>query len=132
LGCGGRSLPELLPVRGTLMLDGKPLADKSVVFWPEEGTPGNGSQARSEADGSFELIAVIGGSVTIVKGARLGTYRVTVSDIEEFREDGIPAPRLPGGAVARLPDKYLSAATSPFRVEVAHDMSEVVLDLKSK
>lgn len=132
LGCGVRSIPELVPVRGRLTLDGKPLAAKSVVFSPEEGTPGNGSQGQTQTDGSFDLVAVIGGSVKIVKGARLGHYRVTVSDVEEFREDGTPLPPASGRATSRIPDKYLSAATSPLRVEVIKDMPDVLLDMKSK
>jgi hypothetical protein len=114
------------------MLAGKPLAGKSLFFSPEDSTPGNGSQALTGPDGTFELNAVIGGSVRILKGARLGSYRVTVSDVEEFREDGTPLPPPPGGAVARIPDKYLSAETSPLRVEVSRDMPDVLLDLKSK
>ena len=132
VGCGGRNAPDLVAVRGRLMLNGKPLAGKNVFFSPEEGTPGNGAYGRTDSNGSFELIAVIGGSLKLVKGARLGTYRVTVSDIEEFGEDGTPLPPVPVAAVARIPDKYLSAATSPLRVDVVHDMTEVVLDLKSK
>lgn len=114
------------------MLNGKPLAGKNVFFSPEEGTPGNGAYGRTDSNGSFELIAIIGGSLKILKGARLGMYRVLVSDVEEYRDDGTLMPPASSGALAKLPPAYFAPQTSPLRVEVTRDMPDVTLDLKSK
>jgi len=72
-GCG-RSGPPVQMVRGTVMLDGKPIDGVAVTFTPASGA---GIQAfgTTQADGSYSLSAFRGakpGSGTVV-----GEYRVT-------------------------------------------------------
>lgn len=54
VGCGGRSdLPELGRVRGTVTLDGRPLAGAIVRFFPDSGRP---ATATLDAAGKYDLI----------------------------------------------------------------------------
>jgi hypothetical protein len=41
-GCGGSDVPSLADVSGTIQMDGKPLANASVTFIPENGRPSSG------------------------------------------------------------------------------------------
>ena len=72
-GCGGRpaGYPETAPVRGVVMLDGKPLIGASVSFVPAAG---RSSAGMTDDDGRYEL------SYTgRIKGAMLGSHRVMLS-----------------------------------------------------
>ncbi len=42
VGCGGSDVPSLADVSGTIQMDGKPLANASVTFIPENGRPSSG------------------------------------------------------------------------------------------
>jgi hypothetical protein len=50
-GCGD-SGPQLVPVQGTVTLDGEPLVGASVVFVPDKG---RSSTATTDAAGRYEL-----------------------------------------------------------------------------
>jgi hypothetical protein len=134
LGCGeGSRRFEYVLIKGKVTLDGKPLALKSVCLHPEECTSGLGAQGLTAEDGSVNLVAVVGGATEVIKGAIPGRYRVTISDIE--LEAGSPQdlqasqPRKPTIAI---PSVYSSVDTTPVRLEVAPDMNDVVIELKSK
>jgi len=68
---------KLVPVKGTVTLDGKPLADAQVQFFRQgdapPGYPGTG--AKTNAEGKYE--AMTGAN----KGAIPGTYKITVSKL---------------------------------------------------
>jgi hypothetical protein len=49
-GCGSGGMGT---VTGTVMADGKPLANATVEFYPEEG--GRSSSARTDENGNYEL-----------------------------------------------------------------------------
>src|SRR5687767_15247267 len=51
VGCGP-SGPEIASVSGRVTMDGKPLANATVVFIPENGRPAG---ATTDADGRYEL-----------------------------------------------------------------------------
>ena len=80
LGCDRG--PKLVPVTGTVTLDGKPLPFKSLYFYPDRssGTPGNGSGAFTDKEGKYYLLANIGGSTRDQRGVQPGKYRVTVTE----------------------------------------------------
>jgi hypothetical protein len=102
-GCHGK---KLIPTKGVVTLDGRPLDEAVVQFYPEgdEGEPARGVTGK---DGSFEL------STDRVNGVRPGTYRAVVVKFDT------------SGAVRRkqsmLPALYGSKDTSPFRFTVPHD-----------
>jgi hypothetical protein len=128
-GCSSRGR-GLVPVRGRATLDGAPLAWKGVFFHPEPGTPGLGSSGVTQADGSFELLAGVGGALETFKGAMPGEYRVTVEEpaYDYAGESGQPVVR------ARIPAVYTQRQTTPLRVTIGdeNDTVEIRLDSKAK
>ena len=97
-GCGGRDLPELAPVEGTVTLDGKPLPNVMVQFLPENG--GRPSTGTTNDEGHYELTYVAG-----EMGARLGRNKVEVVMIWP---DGEPTP----GVKDPVPKAYKGAETT--------------------
>ena len=84
VGCGrDPNLPPLVPVTGTITLNGKPVEGASVSFIPVGTTRGNGATGYTKAEGKYELVAP-GGD----KGVPVGEYRVTVSKL--VNPDGSP------------------------------------------
>jgi len=107
VGCGGRAsnLPELVPVDGTVTLDGKPLSGAKVQFTPVGSTRGSGARGSTDENGKYELRARHGGS-----GAPVGEYRVVIVKLDESPDpdgaagaDSVPAAAEPGGI---LPARY--------------------------
>ena len=58
-GCSGESGPPLFPVEGTVTLDGLPLPDGYIAFYPTEN--GLDADTASITDGAFSLQATQGG-----------------------------------------------------------------------
>jgi hypothetical protein len=112
VGCHGK---KLIPTKGIVTLDGSPLDEAVVQFYPE-GEEGEPARGVTDKDGSFEL------STDRVKGVRPGTYRAVVVKFDT------------SGAVHRkqsmLPALYGSKDTTPFRFTVPHD-GLLTLDLSS-
>ena len=91
-GCGGRDLPELAPVEGTVTLDHLPLGGVLVSFYPSAGgRPGSGV---TDDKGHYELVYLDG-----EEGTKLGPNRVEVTTIWP---DGEPGP----GEVDTIPAAY--------------------------
>lgn len=124
-GCGG-SGPELVPVEGTLTLDGKPLAHKTVFFAPLDDTPGHGAGGSSNAEGEYTLKAVVPGATRDYSGIPPGRYRVTVFEpmfpIDTLMEDegDEPVVAVGPGAATRRPDlpRVYGSDRSPLVYEV--------------
>lgn len=68
---------DIVPVSGTVTLDGKPLTDANVTFNPRASgdslRAGPDSYARTDATGRFELATLNG-----VSGAVVATHRVRI------------------------------------------------------
>jgi hypothetical protein len=137
-GCG--SGIKLVPVAGTVTIDGRPLAYKTLMFMPEPGTPGHGGGANTGSDGTYSLIASIPGGTTDERGVPPGRYRVIVFEpaipitqaLEtQTEEGGEPAPAI-GPDFARrkteIPAAYGAAETTPLLLEVP--VSGGVFDVK--
>lgn len=139
LGCGP-SGPAVNLVKGSVTLDGAPLADADVGFSPV--IPGQGLSAvgKTAADGSFLLNAQ---GARPGQGTALGEYVVTVRKYE------IPAPvaqlssddpnyepaepsRKPVELRPLLPKVYMDAATSPLKATVSKGENLFQFDLTSK
>jgi hypothetical protein len=74
VGCGGSGGPEL-PVSGIVTLDGNPVPDATVRFYPDQGTdPTSSGYAVTGSDGKFVITSGQG-----KKGLVAGKYKVTVS-----------------------------------------------------
>ena len=75
VGCGQRGNSEVVPVDGTVSLNGKPLDSGLITFWPEGGRTAKG---YIQADGTFIL-----GTYTDTDGAIPGTHKVTITNVSD-------------------------------------------------
>lgn len=114
-GCGGGpdNAPEIAPAAGVVNLNGTPLPNATVTFYPEAGPAGLGI---GDASGQFRVKT--NGS----DGAVIGKNRVTVSTPQSSGE----IPPADGNEIALLekptiPAKYLSAETTDLIVEIPPD-----------
>lgn len=144
VGCADNR-PILVPVKGKLTLDGKPVPFKHVKFLPVNVTPGIGGGAVTDKDGNYSLIANRPGSIKDEPGVPPGGYKVIIVeplyDPEAIApptkpEDGpapavgIPQPKRTGGKVA-IPGQYASAESTPLTIEVPASGGSIALELKS-
>lgn len=145
VGCD--SGPKLVPVTGSVTLDGKPLQYKSLYFYPvrSAGTQGDGSGAFTDKEGKYYLIANIRGSKRDQRGVFAGKYRVTVAEpmipITEADfapravqvDSATPGPGLiPNEKLVKreIPVPYNSESSTPFVVEVPEKGGVIDLELK--
>ena len=107
-GCSKES--ELMPVSGTVTLDGKPVSGMIVTFAPEGETDGNGALGYVDEKGHFTLRDARG-----EPGAHAGQYRIS---FYPALKPGMPVDD-PAGVVAPprgsggLPSIYLDGFKSP-------------------
>ena len=97
-GCGGRDLPDLAPVQGTVTLDGEPMPYLMVQFLPEGG--GRPSTGTTDNQGHYELTYVAG-----EMGAKVGMNKVEILFVWP---DGEPTP----GIEDMVPEKYKGQNTT--------------------
>lgn len=129
VGCGGTSAPKLpdpVPVGGTVLFDGKPLADAIVTFVPAINSSkgmGPGANAVTDESGSFELVTAIGRRAK--PGAIPGKYRVSISRL--VGPDGSPivlepgAPPANAGARESLPPRYSDVMMTELKADVGDE-----------
>ena len=104
MGCGSGDIPPLAPVKGQVLLKGKPLPNAKVVFRPEKGG-GRPSGGKTDEDGCFELFYA-----EEIPGAIIGPHKVLITtfvgkdDESEEVEAQIGRPEL-------VPPIYNSAST---------------------
>lgn len=115
-GCGG-SGPELVPVRGTVTLDGDPLPEATLIFIPENG---RNSTATTDASGRYELWYT-----RDRKGAVPGEHTVQVRTKTVFTDDEGHDREVP----QKVPSRYNDASELKVRVEAGK--SEYPLELRS-
>ncbi|MEW4527933.1 carboxypeptidase-like regulatory domain-containing protein [Maioricimonas sp. JC845] len=98
-GCGGDGRPSLVPVEGTVTLDGEPLADAQIVFQvvEVEGDYKRPSSGTTDASGKFSI-----GTYGKDDGLPIGKYNVgimkreLIGDLpEDFNEEDPSASRRP-------------------------------------
>jgi hypothetical protein len=95
-GCGGGAgdAPETVAAKGTITVEGQPMAKLSVAFMPANGKPAMG---ETDDQGNFTLTTNVPGD-----GAVVGTYKVSVTQIVEA------TPAMPGM------DGYVKPGPPPF------------------
>jgi len=145
LGCGQNNM---VPVKGTVTLDGQPIEGALVKFIPKPGAASHEATAVTDASGNFSL-----GTLKDGDGAWRGVYKVCVQKIMIDPADMSKIPDLPGGAdpsspktegasraqVMRamkykkniFPKEYMNADTTPLEKTVPTD-GPVLIDIKSK
>lgn len=128
--CSGcQSDVTLVPVRGTVLLDGEPLADVLVTFIPDSAHGGRPirSMGISDHQGEFQLRAE-----TQAPGAVVGEHRVMLEDLSILN-----APRSEDGTVMKLPpvrfpNRYANPLSSKLRVTVNQSHPTILLELSSE
>lgn len=119
-GCAGETGPPLVPVSGTLLVDGRPVPGVSVMFVPDnaKGTSGPASVGVTAADGSFTLTAP--GNRP---GALVGHHKVTAACPFD-PSGGSSASGVAADASAvrcSIPTAYGDPTRTPLAVEVVAD-----------
>lgn len=128
-GCG-QGDDRRVPAVGHVTLDGAPLADVYVTFRPDDGQPGNGGFAVTDADGRFEIFYPDTG-----KGLVPARYKVTVTEPPQEPGDVTrPAANLAQKAArtSKYPSIYSSPENTPLRVVVSADGAPLKVDLSSQ
>jgi len=129
-GCGSGG-PELVPLTGTVTLDGEPVEGASVTFMPQfTGQPATGT---TDVTGKFSLRTHPHG-----EGVMPGKHKVTVQKMEISGllpdDQGLSGGIAPGGIQEtwHTPKRYASPETSDLVVEVEPGMEPVEVKLKSE
>ena len=133
-GCGGGrdpSLPDLMPVSGTVTLDGEPLANALITFLPVGSTRGQSCYGVTDPSGRYELM-----ENERVKGAPEGEFSVLVN--KWVMPDGSDFPRdstvsaMDAGAVELLPPRYSAEGLSQLTATVTASGGTIDFELTSK
>jgi hypothetical protein len=151
IGCGDSGL-TLVPLTGTITLDGEPLPFKSLTLIPLEGTPGPGASGYSDGEGNYSLRAMVSGAIKDYPGCPPGKYKVVVTEPvvplsdADFADTPVAASEGDEPAVAiamtgppskrpvkgSVPNVYSSSTTSPLVVEVVVGNLTADIELKSR
>lgn len=126
----------LVPVTGTVTLDGEPQANKSLIFTPQSGE-GTRASAITDASGKYELLAILSDTTSDMMGAKPGRYKVTVFEAANLvgGGDDMGGVLVPGETDAPkggIPIIYQDQARTPLLAEVPEGGGTVNLELKSK
>ncbi len=134
-GCGGgrgdANLPKLVPVSGTVTLDGKPLSGATVSFLPVGATRGRTCYGATDAEGRYELMLD-----EEHKGAPEGEFAVLCN--KWIMPDGSDYPRdtdvspLESNAKELLPPRYSLDGTSELKATVPAGGGTIDFALTSK
>lgn len=127
---GCNSGPKLVPVKGRVTLDGKPVQEMLINFQPVGNTAGEGAHAMTDTDGRFTLSDMRGGT-----GAHVGEYKVSFYPPLGRKKEGDPSTDVvTDGSKAGLPRIYLDAARSPLRATIPEGggTAEVILTASGK
>jgi hypothetical protein len=110
-GCGdGR--PERIPVSGTVLIDGAPLAYGSIMFLNDHARPAG---AMIGPDGRFVLSCFARGD-----GALPGHHRVKISAQEALSERSVRW---------HAPKRYADEATSDIEVDITEPVDDLKIEL---
>jgi hypothetical protein len=104
VGCQQKS--NVVPVRGKVLLDGKPLTKGMIATMPSAG---RGANAKIQPDGSFEL-RTFGQN----DGATVGVHRVAIVAFETPANAGPES----GSGPSLVPKRYTSPETSGLTIDV--------------
>lgn len=120
-GCNAAPDYNLVPVTGTVTIDGAPLANKGLMFTPESGK-NVGAGANTDGSGKYELLATVTGATSDQVGVPPGKYKVTVFEpvltIEGEGDENMEAMLIPGESTSVIPQRYQAVETTDLVVTV--------------
>ena len=126
------NIPELVPVDGTVSMDGAPLANASVVFIPAGATQGGPSYGLTDEGGRYALEYQAG-----QKGAPVGEFKVVCS--KWIMPDGSDYVGVPGGpspmeagAKEKLSPKFSDENATTLKATVPAGGGTINFDLTEK
>jgi hypothetical protein len=111
-GCGGGG-PKVVPVSGTVTIDGQPLTYGHIQVLPTGWRP---ASSRIGSDGRFMLTTTVSGD-----GCAVGSHAVVILAGE---------PISPEATKWHAPKKYADAATSNLTVTITGPTNDLKIDLK--
>ncbi len=117
-GCGESQL-KLVPVTGTVYIDGEPLDGGTIRFVPEVGRPASSNILN---DGTFKIAAKSIDSATKL-GLKPGTYRVQIASSEIVDDETIHW---------KAPQHYADFRTSGLEVVVDGSTADLKIELISE
>jgi hypothetical protein len=131
-GCGG-GIPAIVPVKGTVLLNGRPLPKATVQFVPQRSDLGAefASTAVTDDNGAFTLTC----GYKDLPGAAVGQHTVLITEsplpdemrnTRDYREIESYQARLSNRPI---PPKYNTAKESPLKIEVKEGQEDVKLEL---
>ena len=129
-GCEKSLGGNLVPVTGTVKMDGQPLAGASVTFLGVSGTPGLGGSGIADETGKFEISHFRAG-----KGLEPGEYKVVINKL--VMADGSPIPTGTASAAELntkdlVPKRYSDFSATTLLKTVGSDNAPVSLDNESR
>jgi len=121
-GCGSAdTLPETVPVSGTVTFEGDPVPFGTIALYPlDDDIDNRGRPPMGEiSEGAFRLT-----TFRLNDGAIPGRYKVLVDC-----HSGGPSPENPRGKTNWIvPERYAVLETSPLEVEITPDGEEIHLE----
>ena len=126
-GCGKSNATPHYPVSGIVTLDGQPLVNAAVMFFPRGNTKGNACLGYTDATGKYSLAPERDGGT----GAPEGEFAVIVSKLKD------PPPGTPPGAAETdadqiLSPKYWDSAQTILSAQVPKGGASINFELESK
>lgn len=125
-GCGEKlERPKLYRTGGVVKLNGAPVADVSVTFYPDKGRPSTG---KTDASGRFQLTTFNAGDGTAVGRHKVAVVAEVTATIVSNTPGELEAIEK---ATSKVPKKYTSPETSELVNTVeAIDKNEFEINLK--
>ncbi|QDT54578.1 hypothetical protein Pan44_26110 [Caulifigura coniformis] len=125
-GCGESEL-TLANAGGAILLDGKPLENVRVEFWPV--TEGPQSAGLTNEEGKFVLATIDDDK----PGAVLGKHKVVLRDVsivEKFMGRAGGEMDLTKGKKPRISSKYANVTLTPLEAEVTADGQDLKFEVE--
>ena len=129
-GCSKDPAPG--KVTGTLTLNGEPVSNAMICFYPDNGSASIGV---SDEKGKYELLFT-----EDRKGAEIGSHKVTISTGRPAERQAATDPNDPSGAVKpgnpavkeSIPSKYVNRETTDLVKEVKAGRQTIDIEISTK
>ena len=108
--------PKMVPVTGTVRLNGRPLEFGVITFQPPAGQP---AQGDIQSDGTFAL-----STYKVNDGAVVGKHKVRIACYETQRPGTVKGPGEQSLGKLLIPEKYTFFDQSGFTADVSADRNE--------